>query len=72
VTPASSEDATAYLLQHLPLRVPALERSAAVFSQVVDSKGHVVYADGEVPDTVTLSWAADPKLRCRFSITGCA
>ncbi len=70
VTPAGSNDAIAYLLTHRPLHVSEIQQSAAVFTQVVDAKDQVVYADGEVPNTVSLSWA-DPKLRCHLSITGC-
>ena len=72
VTPVASDDAIAYLLGHAPFRVPQLQRSAAIFAQVVDPHGGVVYADGEIPNTATLSWA-HPKLRCSFSLTatGC-
>jgi hypothetical protein len=69
VTPAASDDAISYLLNHAPFRVPQLQRGAAIFAQVVDSHARVVYADGEVPNTVTLNWAR-PKLRCLFSLCG--
>jgi hypothetical protein len=70
---AASDDAITYLLNHAPFRVPQLQRGAAIFAQVVDSHALVVYADGEVPNSVTLRWAR-PKLRCLFSLTttGCA
>jgi hypothetical protein len=72
VTPAVSDDAITYLLHHAPFRVSQLQRGAAIFAQVVDSHGLVVYADGEVPNTVTLNWGR-PTLRCLFSLTptGC-
>jgi hypothetical protein len=67
VTPATSDHAVAYLLDHSPFRVLQLQRKAAVFSQIVDSADRVVYTDGEVPHTVTLTWAV-PRLRCIYSL----
>jgi hypothetical protein len=69
VTPADSQDAVAYLMKHAPLHVPEVERigGSAIFIQVVDADGHVVYINGGVPGTITVGWA-DPRFGCRFTM----
>jgi hypothetical protein len=72
VTPEAAQDTVAYVKQRGVFNVPEIERigGSAIFIQVVDPGGHVVYITGGVPGTVSVAWA-DPRLRCYFAALHC-